>query len=391
MIGLSSWIFVACPNVLPLGKKRDSKRVDSIIDLKKLGYFDRTEGGLAGKLNFFTTVDAKCEIHYWAVDATKADAGRATVVTLPCGNETASSEFTLTVSPLVSGSIYRLEIYAWPADTAGKAGYSPYIIEELQGGHTSFGELALPDPNQPSEILVAKIDLPLGSGFVYRHEFSEKLEQGSLEKLLDRKTGCFESRQDPEQFDGASIISRVGGISTRGFATGTGREFEGMDNRVVVEFQKGLQFGDHWEWNFRYLNNSHTISLAPIGTLSTVTVESKDIVILDRTNFDEGLRELTLDSKLPLKVSWKAANSTKNGYIIVQLGHSSLTTAVYCTFAVSAGSAIIEEKYLQKIPAGSHYLLITLEDGEILLGKENVQPNWVFNSHDWRAVKVNKL
>jgi hypothetical protein len=388
LLGLCS--AAACHDLAPRGKKNAPKKEPAVIDLKKGGYFDRVEKGTTGTLNFFTAVDALCEIRYWPITAA-AGAQNESAVTLPCPNETPKKDFSVTLAPLKPDSLYRIEIHAWPSDSPVKDQYEPFTIDEPQGGHTFFGEKPPLAPNEIGEVLIAKIDLPLGSGFLYRHEFEGGKKKEDLAKLLERKTGCFDSRTDYERFEGAAKIARIVGVSIRGFATGIGLELSGGDDRVLVEFQKGLQEGDQWEWNFRYLNTSHTLTMRPGGTFSSVTVESKDLIILDRTNFDDGLKELNMEAKNPLKLSWKSANFTKNSYVTVQLGHSALKSAVFCTFAADAESGTIEEKYLQNIPNGSHYLLIALEDGRIQLGKGNSQPSWVFTSYDWRAIKVNKL
>ena len=379
----------ACHDLLPGGKKKSAAK-EFIVDMEKGGSFNRLEKGTVGKLVFFTTAEAKCEVRYWpfSVDTQPAPED---IVTVPCPEGSSKTDFALTLRPLKDDTIYRIEIHAWPNGFEAIGNYDSFILDELQGGKTYFGTRSASHPGEFEELLIAKIDLPLGSGFVYRHEFAEVRKKDEIPSLLERKTGCFATPGQFEDFADAADIAQINGISTRGFATGIGSDLNGGEDKVLVEFKKNLQAGDQWFWNFRYLNTSYTLAMRPVGAFSSLTVESKDTIILDRNNFDHGLKDLPLSGKGPLNISWKTTNIEKYSYVTVQLGHSSLKEAVYCTFAASAGSATIDEKYLQGLPMGSHYLLIALADARVQLGKESTQPSWVFASYDWRAVKVNKL
>jgi hypothetical protein len=314
----------------------------------------------------------------------------ASFETITCPDQ-GEREFSIEIRPLDKEKLYHLEISAWPKGTDGKSSYAPVVIDELQGGHTYFGEKQANSADQIGELLVARIDLPLGTGHVYRHELDRPQKRPDLLRTLDRKTGCSDKNQDEPQFVHRTEILRLTGLATRGFATGQTTSDIQEEDVTHLEFQKTLQESDVWEWNFRYLNDSHTMRIRPGGTFAKMGIKSNQIDYLDRRNFDQGLPDLNIDAKQPLTFRWNPQNVTNTGYVTIQIGHSSLSSTTFCTYQASAGSATIDSIILQKLPIGSHVVKVSLEDQRFELGDDRGQPAWFITTSDWRAFRMEKL
>lgn len=381
----------SCAKLSPKGKKGPKKQ-EHLIALDTLGHFSRPDQAPEGTLAFSTTAEAECDVSFWPIttDAKVEDEPKA-VVNCDQANRLKQS---LVLRPLKTEYLYRIQIRTWPVgQSAAKDSFEPFVFEEQQGGYTYFGAKPALEPGYLNEVHVAKVDLPLGTSYVYRHDLGAAAKSEDVAALLERKLGCQELGATANSFLDPADSVEVGGVSTRGFATGTEVRIDSdrERNNLLIEFQKSQQPADQWEWSFRYLNSSHRLSMKPAASLvGAVSIDSADVVLLDRTNFDRGLKEVTVTNGAPLKLSWKGTNLSKYSYLTVQIGHTLLKKATVCTFAADFGVGIIDETHLRNLPTGTHYLTIALEDQRLRLGQDHSQPSWVFVTSDWRAAKLIK-
>jgi hypothetical protein len=376
-------INLSCEKLLPKKSRNISKINGALLDKSNPIYFDRIESRSKAQLSFTTTKPTFCEINLWAQDPKEAPKKENALV-LSCDGLASSRK--VTINNLSPDVIYKVAIYTWLKGESSRT-HKPFIFSENQGGHTTIGK----EIDSKNSLIIALVDLPLGVGQIRKHTEKKSVSKINIADYFSISNNCSNKKFDSSSFESTDSLLRLESLATRGYAAGSSKIADSNGGRVFLEFDKTLQRGDQWEWNYKLNSISNTFTMPAPTVFNSVKITTDDFKILDRVNLDAKLKTIALNPNGSLGVSWKPSSSNDRSRVFIQIGHSSLNKAIFCQFDASKEAITINSALLNDLPSGNHYVLIKLEYYYFNQFTGISSPSWLVSTSDWRAIKLEKL
>ncbi len=365
-------------------KKSGGDRLRGILNWDAGGYVERIEEKTAVNISFKTSMPAYCEIHL----APQSDPGKIEKVFV-CDNTPKEKHF-YTLNKLNPDTLYRFTFFLW-IPGYGKEVSEIIEVDEKASGMTFFGgsKNSIDFP----EIIISKINIPLGSAVIFRKKLLEVTSVEEIQKMLSKDVGCNSDKKSIDLLSPTDSDHQLSQVSTFGFAS-SAQSSHSTGSSVYLEFGDRVQYGSLWQWNYRDKDSSFDFQIRPPGELRELEVESKDFASLGETDLDRKMatfKSITLDSGFPLMVRWKAINPDELSYILISLQNrfKKEESSVHCQFPVLRGYGSISANLLSRLESGQYFLQATLVHYVIKEVAKN-QPFWLIASYDWRAMVVEK-
>ncbi|MEZ4742856.1 MAG: hypothetical protein R3B45_10485 [Bdellovibrionota bacterium] len=371
-------------NLFKTTKKNEHtlNKKSSLLDRNQPASIDRIEQRKSIQMIFHTTEEAFCRISYWPLNPNQKSSN-IEALKIDCPNSQPSDSFDIIIKDLDPTFTYRFSIEAWIKGSEASK-YEPYVIDESQSGHTNFGNV------KAQSIAVASVDLTLGEANIHRFEYSNIAQLDEIQASLSPQKGCTHNKPKIEIYEQEAKLIKINGLVSRGYATGIGKAWPNRDDMIRIEFQKTYQPADQWEWNYKLYDNDISFTLKPPARFISTQIESVDLKILDTTNFDREEKELKIDPTMPLKINWTSKNNNENSLVYVQIGHSSLPSALYCIYDGKSQNITIDPSSFRDLPNGMHFLTITIQQSYFQKFKEKNTPIWLMKTREWRSIKIKK-
>jgi hypothetical protein len=359
-------------------KSKKSPRLSGIFDYS-VGYIERTDQKRVVNLWFKTTQGAHCEIL-----ATPTISAFHEEKYLPC-DATAQKEHSYSIDNVDPATLLEFKITLWLPGYS-KAEGEEVIISENSSGLTFIG--GLDKSTLFKDLLVTKINLPLGEGILFRKEISSSPSFEEISAKLLMPEGCFDSELKNDLLIPSSESHEILNLGTLGFADLKTKIEDGKITRMA--FDSYPRYGTPWEWFYRYQNRDYRFQAASPGKLDSLEIQSQDLSIVGETDLNRQaieFKQMTIDSNLPLLVKWKISGSQSISYLTVKIRNrfSTETPLIFCAFASHKGAASIPQNLLKNLADGAHFIETSMVEYSIKRPYID-HPNWVIASSDWRII-----
>jgi hypothetical protein len=143
------------------------------------------------------------------------------------------------------------------------------------------------------------------------------------------------------------------------------------------------------QWSLLYLSANKKDVLVPVQPISqilNVEMESASITNFDPPQLGKAAELFKIDASKPLKFAWTTGNNLLDlSYLTVQIGRPDNDKSIYCVFAASKGTAVIEPALLQNLDDGDQVVLVELASNQLW-----VKDGWLLTVYDWRSGRIEK-
>jgi hypothetical protein len=404
---LLSWLICAILVSAPLitsclfdDKKKDTRRgagANPELIKRDSIFFDRLGDKTSARLTFTTNIPATCSYSFYSQDqdGRKAD-------TKPCsGDSVPKTNFAERVAPLDPNKLYFLTLTA--KDAGNPTVLDSIIVREPPAGGPAGSTPSLPSPGPAdptpgtppaggtsallSELFVARIDMVLRTGELFRHGLKTPTNAESIRKDLQPPLGCFdEAPTSGYPYRSADPNASISQVATRDLASGLAVPKSGQAGLLRLDYAAINDGIDKWTFMYRLQNQDQLYTARPIIRLGKVVVTSDQAFDLDYPNLDESSEPVKIDPLKPLKVQWTVPPQTPaSSYVTIQIGRPTLVKSVFCVFQADQRSGTIDPKWIQNLDSGRHVISVELAT-TIFSPKDK----WITTAFDWRSGRVEK-
>jgi len=391
---ITLWIALQSTSCLFQSKKKSGNSAgsqSSELILRDSLFFDRVEDRTSARITFKTRSRVNCSISYGPQDPLDTNK------TPPrnCSNQQPNQqEFIEKISGLDPNRFYYLYITVTSID-------DPRIIDSITvrepGSPANPSQPSTPGKKSPSstnnpsdlitELFIARIDLVLKSGEVFRHVPKTPLSPEQIRAESKPQLGCFD--QSPIKnlaFRSHDSNAKISFLATRdlGSANGVTRpELPGILNLDYSNISEGV---DKWTFMFQIESQDRIHTTKPIIRLSKVELVSDQTTILGYPDLSNSPEPVRIDNKRDLSLQWTIPPQTpSSSYIYVQIGRSTLQKSVFCVFQADLRRGLISTQHLGNLPPGQHVITVALAT-TIFSAKDK----WMTITNDWRSGRIEK-
>ena len=346
--------------------------------------FDRQTDKSTAKLQFKTTRKALCELALYTQDDS-IEPLKTNPKTLACSNPSGGlTDITVEIPDIRTDVLYFVSITAWDVNSSKEKGDVLLVKEAL-------------DPNNPvtpgvatdgklTDLIVARLDMPLLSAEVHRHQLPAATDLATLRGKLARAVGCQVGvPTTAAPFRDAAKDITIKNLTTMDLGAGTAGPHSDYPEREAITYGS-LNVGVN-QWTFSYLlnNSDGKIVSHPVVTIKSIEMASTESASFGPPQLAEAEDPLKIDATKPLKFTWKTVGTLDGSYLTVQVGRPDYSKAIYCVFPAEAGTGSIDAKLLQGLDDGKQVVLAELTTNQ-LFAKEG----WIVSLSDWRSGRIEK-
>lgn len=385
---IASLLVLGCVPSKPKEKQKKDAPSSSLLDKNYGGSIDRFENNKKVLFSFKSTEPSYCKIKFWSQLGGYLPS-KSNPKVHECSTSPISDRFEFSIDKLHPKIMYVFEINLW-REGEKEANAEKTLVKEQEGGHTEILKDFKLESGSIQNLIVAKVNIPLASGDVYRHKLDTIQNEESISQLFTMNQGCH-LKSSFEPFLGESQkLSFISSISTLGFYTGNSKKRPSEYEHLQLNFLKKKQPSDRWEWNYLYQSKSeHFYSKSP-SVFGQVSLINNSKVELKQNTLSEGLDEIQLNSQSPLMVYWTLQNALENSYVVFQIGEPSSDQSLECIFDAKALSGEVDNTLLNQLPNGLKYININLLSYQFIKPNNPRAPGWVIATNDWRSIKTFK-
>lgn len=381
--------------------KNKSNLPPSLLDRGSV-FLDRIGDGTSARIQFRTARPALCGMIYFSQDPTGTPS-RAAPKDAPCSpDEKGRTEFSEKIDGLKTDTLYFVIISLWEP-SHGKDKAESITIKEASAAATAVGTdtntgatpntvaPGIPgsrDGSQLASMFIAKLDLPLRFAEVYRHELAAPTDVATIKEKMKMTVGCQTGVPDAKStpFGSAAADPLLNGLVTQDLAAGNAIAHPHAAGRLILRYPSINTGIDKWSLLYKLNAQDFLLPIRPISRLSSLELESTDIVTVDEGQLAEAVDPLKIDVKKPLKIRWTISPSLMEvSYMIVQIGRPNEEKAIYCVFPADGRSGSIEEKLLSNLEDGKYVVSFDLLSRQLWL-----KYGWLVSLHDWRSGRIEK-
>lgn len=368
-------------------KKKSGKKANAASSLiaRDSIFMDRIGDGDSARLTFKTKIAAQCAMAFYSQDQNGTPTkDQPTVV--PCAQGDARTEFVEELKGLQTDTLYYVLLTAWEGGSTKEHGDLVTIKETPNSSSviTPGGE----GDGLFRDLMVARLDIPLGVAEVHRHAFDQPTDAASIKTKLNRTIGCQQGvpTKDAPFRDAAKDIV-IQNLATRDFAAGNAAAHPDYPGRLQLTYpsvNEGVQ-----RWTFLYTLNGKDIlvPIRPIRTIVNMEMESGDAIMnFDKPQLADAVDPLKIDPTKVLKFSWTTENQPQEtAYVTVQIGRPDYDKSIYCIFPADKLSGEVDAKLLQNLDDGKQVVLAEMASNQLW-----VKDGWLVTVYDWRSGRIEK-
>ena len=343
-----------------------------LIIAEKVG-IDRTGSQQAMVIRFKTRASAQCQLSIWPMVGGQT-AKPSDPKTIGCSSSDWQTDFLEILRDIDAKAQYAVEIQAWSQADPGKKDLL-VVFEE-------------PAIDQLRDLIVARVNLPLHSGEIYRHRLDGNFAADQVSQKLSRELGCRMANNDPAStLSNAMPQTGLNFVESRGFVNSQGRRHPARTDRLQMQFDL-LQSGLRWEWNYATRGENRSFLSKAGAEFQVVEASSKNQRSISQAQLDPSEDALDLASGQPLNLRWTTSELGGTAFVRVTIGENN--QQLTCVFAADKNTGVIDAEFLRNAAAGAQPMMIALESTQVI-DPQNGNPAWMVASYDWRSTKINRL
>ncbi len=348
-------------------------------------FMDRIGDGDSARLTFKTGSAAQCEMAFYSQEANGTPTKEAPTV-VPCAKAEAHNEFVEELPGLKTDTLYYVLLTAWYGDASKEDGETITIKETpnnssiiTPGGEGSDGLFR--------DLLVARLDVPLGVAEIHRHSLPEPADVASIKTKLTRTLGCQQGvPQKDAPFREAAADVVIQKLVTRDFAAGSAAAHPEYPGRLQLSYPSMNEGVAKWSLLYQLNGKDIQVPIRPVRTIVNMEMESAEIINFEKPQLAEAVDPLKIDPTKPLKFSWTTENQPQEtAYMTIQIGRPEYEKAIYCVFPADKLSGEIEPKLLQNLDDGKQVVLAEMASNQLW-----VKDGWLVTVYDWRSGRIEK-
>ena len=372
--------------LLPEDKNSGSTGAQDLV-LKESIYLDRIGDGDKARLSFTTSRPAHCSLEWYPQPSTANPEGNTEPRDLQTGDcssiEKPRTDFTEVIKDLRTDSLYLVRLIVWPEGTSRSAAVRVLVKEVSSDGQGVDG---LPYDGKISSLNVARLDIPLKSIEVHRHDIGSSLSIDEIKSELSPEFGCKQGPVSADRpFRSAAADIGLSNLATRDFAAGTAKPHDSAPGRLRLTYPSVNEGLDKLSFLYQKNGRDVYVPMRPIEKLQNIELTMATPKPFEKPSLGEPAPAVvTISGSEPLKVSWTTGGRIGDlSYLWIQVGPSHLGKAISCTFKASDRIGVVPSNLLTDLGPGEFNVTATLESNRLWL-----KDAWLLSSFDWRRTRI---